>query len=653
MARLHENIDFPTSDIKKLVNTRVIEAVIIEIDRAENTADIETTRWGRVDEVPFHFHCGGEETTDRGHEAFFEDDPVMVVCVNARENPSSVPQMKIVAHKDNLYPCYGYLVIQYGECFTVWDVINQGVPTIYAGGSEIKLPCDRETIQPWLLNMRRVSTRLEDSGLFQSQIMGQFFPDTFRTGCNVPHVWTWDWSDRTMVYDPPCHTVACEIIDDPDLDCEFTWWAGGIDSCPDMGGFATVERINYFEEVDAFTHMAVNWGGSWSLGYQKGDFSLATGCILQRRFWQRTRSPSEGTLNVQHDIVTPLKRPSGEVAIISLPWNDSVVFGGNGTIGHIFDGYLCSNARMNYYDGLRSSRMSWYDPVTTADVPVVVAYEHFHSTEDASDPVYDKLMGVTYFSPIIQKSAGDADSEHPWMNVCQVYMVDTFRIFGEMTVEGPVTSPGPLPTSQGHGHEVKLAAACESVTAAERFESFSPFDQSSNPNLESAIQSLCAFSRDHHKIESDMLGPSSWQPPNYRQACEDTLGCVWIEYAAGDPGEHTTQQDCSDAGFEWDAQSETCRLPTNQDACEAVGAEWLDGICVWPGECTLPDNEDDCLASGNTWADEACSHNPHNSYLHMTVRFAPFGEILDSAQFADRTFTWGFPYGVRQARIQT
>lgn len=666
-ANKHQHIKFGMSEVKELVNTRVVNAVIIEIDMENNTADIETNRWGRVDDVPFFFHCGGEETVDHGHEAFYEDDPVLVMCINQRENPDSVPTMKIVAHAEKLYPCYGYLVIQVGECFTIWDVHNQEIPDaiIMNEGTEtetrIAFPCSREEIQPWLESMTRTTTlsAIEgDENLYISQFdhEGTFGPIRIRPDCNVPHVWTWDPSSRQIAYDPPCHSMVCILDDGDDWDCEFSWFATGNDYCPGKGGFATVHATEGYEEVDAFTNMATNWGFSWNMAFlRENDNSITERCITQFREWQRTEwQTGTNLLSVQHEIQTPLRLANGDQGVIQLPWDDIMTHGENSLI-HNYNGYLCANSRIDYHESLRTSRLSLYAPWISGYPNIIVAYEDFHSTQDISKPIYDKVMGVTYFVPISRKQGtSDDTNDHRWMNVAQIYLVETFYISGTITAEFPVSEPCPYPTSNVHTHEVKVLAACESISGNERLSGYNPFAQVNNADLVAGIQNLYAFAREFHAVQSDMLGPSEWIPPSDEISCMHVQGCVWNEFVTNDPGQYHNVESCEQAGFAWNTYYNECRLPSDKTACEAVGAIWNGYSCKWPGECSLPENKTACEASGNIWNDEEekCVFNPHNSYLHMNIGFAPFGTIQEVHDFGSYKIVTGFAYGLRQARSE-
>jgi len=588
MANTHENMEFGISEVKKLADTRVFGAVIITIDRENNQADIETDKWGRIDDVPFHFHCGGEETVDRGNEAFFEDDPVYVMYEGGRGFPNETPDasnLKIVAHREMLYPCYGYLVIQVGECFTVWDVKNNEVVdeiTININGEErvINPPCPRSEITPWLETMVRSNTSIVDAPLFVNQF--SVSPtDMFRYDCNTPFVWTWSPSGYVSAWEPPCEEITCSFIDHPDFSCDYEWTTTSSGSprnyCNDKDhGFASASVIDFYDQAEGTTYMATLWGGAWNLDYRRPGGSIGwRGCIAQKRDYERIFSQGVGgTLTLDHQIQTPIGN-------IDLPWSDSMTVLGATSMGHVYSGYLASNCRMNYFDGLRSTELSNFEDDESCNF--LTAYEFFHATEDISNLKYDKLMGVTHFKPMKRHGASlltDDHGEHSWFNAVQIYLVDTFYISGEMDVLVPLSEPSQYPTVNYCNHEVKVIAACENISSAQA-ESFRPIDQTRNTALENAIKSLYDYARIYHGVASDMLGPDELHMPSDQFTCEWVFGYVWEGIPLDDLSQYGDKTSCEEAGYRWDQYGQACKLPNNQEDCEAVGAIWENGMCEW------------------------------------------------------------------------
>jgi hypothetical protein len=110
MAATHENIPFGTNEVRELFATTVIAATIIEIDRANNCADIETDAYGRINDVPFFYHCEAAETVDDGHLAFNDDDEVWVLAKNAANSIGVPSTLYIVTHADGPKPCLSLLL---------------------------------------------------------------------------------------------------------------------------------------------------------------------------------------------------------------------------------------------------------------------------------------------------------------------------------------------------------------------------------------------------------------------------------------------------------------------------------------------------------------------------------------------------------------
>lgn len=95
MASPHDNIDFPLPDIIKLHDSCFITGTIIEIHKSDNSADVLTSKYQRVNKVKFHYHCDGYSTPEYAYTAFKEEDNVKILCLGARGS-TSTPDMKIV-----------------------------------------------------------------------------------------------------------------------------------------------------------------------------------------------------------------------------------------------------------------------------------------------------------------------------------------------------------------------------------------------------------------------------------------------------------------------------------------------------------------------------------------------------------------------------
>jgi len=153
MASQHEYINYGLSEVKELFDTCIIQAVVIQVNHENNTADIETETYGRVDGVPIFYHCEGQTTVDKGHTAFYEDDGVDVLCVNAR-GYVGVPQMKVVGFSSGelkrcIPDCYVVFTVHNNitedETCIVWN-ITKNLPAQIDG---VTFPCAPSAIEEW------------------------------------------------------------------------------------------------------------------------------------------------------------------------------------------------------------------------------------------------------------------------------------------------------------------------------------------------------------------------------------------------------------------------------------------------------------------------------------------------------------------------
>lgn len=107
----HEYITYTTSELKELFASVGVPGVIISIDTESEpkTCDVETDKWGLIEDVPFFYHCE-DNTTTLGYEAFEteSDDPdashVMLLVKNGLNNDKkpnpAYDEIKVVGFYD-------------------------------------------------------------------------------------------------------------------------------------------------------------------------------------------------------------------------------------------------------------------------------------------------------------------------------------------------------------------------------------------------------------------------------------------------------------------------------------------------------------------------------------------------------------------------
>ncbi len=137
----HDYIEFGL-DIVPLFDTTMIDGTIIEIDRLNNQADVETTVYGRIT-APFFYHCLHENTVEYGHQAFSEDDEVVLLCESARSK--ATPEIQIVSFADGLKPCEAPCVVfrcgKSPDFFeVVWDLRTNDFFYILDGANPVEFP---------------------------------------------------------------------------------------------------------------------------------------------------------------------------------------------------------------------------------------------------------------------------------------------------------------------------------------------------------------------------------------------------------------------------------------------------------------------------------------------------------------------------------
>jgi len=102
-----ESIDFDKDDNRSLFGLRALPATIIEMG-ANDTADVETDRFGRLNGVPIHYHCPGQITVDGGSAGFAEEDEVVLAIADVAHDahvpgPDQPPQLRwIIGHLDGI-----------------------------------------------------------------------------------------------------------------------------------------------------------------------------------------------------------------------------------------------------------------------------------------------------------------------------------------------------------------------------------------------------------------------------------------------------------------------------------------------------------------------------------------------------------------------
>lgn len=110
--RSYEDINIG-DNTEQLFDTCVLKGKIIEIDRANGTADVEFDGGlGRINNIPIHYHCQNMESTALGHLAFIEDDDVLVLAKGQRSF-SGTPEYTLVGFASSSpRMCRNYLCIR-------------------------------------------------------------------------------------------------------------------------------------------------------------------------------------------------------------------------------------------------------------------------------------------------------------------------------------------------------------------------------------------------------------------------------------------------------------------------------------------------------------------------------------------------------------
>jgi|GEM_PF-6664021 len=148
-GNVHDYIDFETSELPKMLDTAIISGQIIEIDRLQNQADVETAEYGRITDVPFFYHCHLSQTVEDGHQAFEDNDEVVLLCEGAKTNKT--PEIKIVSFSNELKSCETPCVVfRCGKApdtyEVVWDLKANRFFEIMDGASPVTYPVSTATM---------------------------------------------------------------------------------------------------------------------------------------------------------------------------------------------------------------------------------------------------------------------------------------------------------------------------------------------------------------------------------------------------------------------------------------------------------------------------------------------------------------------------
>ena len=208
MASTHESIEYG-DDVKGVLNTVVILGTITAINGANDTADVLTSEYGLLQNVPIFFHCEGSTTTEGGASAFEKDDEVIMVAKGAA-GLVVTPSFKIVAHSDTKKKCIGEIIEIRTYDFDsheyygfLWDVKKGGYATNVTDGSgnPVTFPCRTSLYSDWLTNNK---TRFTSVNIYSTtySIMDDHPSSTrflYQTESEVPDKYPDDVSDESGI----------------------------------------------------------------------------------------------------------------------------------------------------------------------------------------------------------------------------------------------------------------------------------------------------------------------------------------------------------------------------------------------------------------------------------------------------------------------
>lgn len=135
MASIYEPIEYDIGEVRELFDSCIIIGTITNVNHDDNEASVTTDKWGAIAGIPIHYHCPDEETVDKGHLAFEEDDGVYILH-DGRSFPPDASTMKIVGFFElPLQFCYecdwdaviGYttLQMQADQHQTLWVILSE------------------------------------------------------------------------------------------------------------------------------------------------------------------------------------------------------------------------------------------------------------------------------------------------------------------------------------------------------------------------------------------------------------------------------------------------------------------------------------------------------------------------------------------------
>lgn len=138
----YDPIHYAMGEVAELFDTIFIDAEIIEVHRDDNTADIETDQYGRIDGVQLHYHCENKSNTNDAHWAFSEGDHVKVLIKKGRGEtfmPPPLSEIYIVGFSSGeVKRC-----IKKGVCFSEAPYLISGGWSYVALNLTASDPCDQ------------------------------------------------------------------------------------------------------------------------------------------------------------------------------------------------------------------------------------------------------------------------------------------------------------------------------------------------------------------------------------------------------------------------------------------------------------------------------------------------------------------------------
>ena len=176
-----DTIDFATRDNRLLFGLRAIPAVVIEVNANADTADVETDRWGRLNDVPIHYHCPGKTSVHGGSAGFAEDAEVVLAIAGVAYDahlpgPANPPQLRWIigfwdGNRRGCFPDYWIFKAQLPwpdnnrHYITVYDInaraVAEDIPDGYGGF--LVFPCpqysgDHDVLTYWKTMTQEKST---------------------------------------------------------------------------------------------------------------------------------------------------------------------------------------------------------------------------------------------------------------------------------------------------------------------------------------------------------------------------------------------------------------------------------------------------------------------------------------------------------------